>query len=92
MQLRVDPIQGFEPAVVRVGVIIPHDAENVAACLVIDGGDYYTNSCWELWDNSPAQFLKTFPGVPAGEYRVYLTVQARGGNRMIEAAFKVEER
>ena len=58
---------GFEPATVRVTVIVPQNAGNRAVCLVLDGG-LYTSSCWQVDGESPVYTDKEYRDLPAGVY------------------------
>lgn len=80
--LSVVPQVGFAPLTVRATVRIPRDVENRAACLTIDGLDYYNQSCWELSAGAPTVFTRIWTGIPAGAYEGWVSVQQRARVRV----------
>jgi hypothetical protein len=89
LNLRVSPIQGFEPASVKIEAIIP-EPEGKFACITVDGtGDYYSSSCFEP---TSAVTTRIFKGVSGGEYVAVLNVDNDGKIESVRKEFMVQRK
>ena len=83
--LTFSPTVGFAPLTVHGIVRIPRVSTNRAACITLDGPDYFAESCWELFGvGSPTVFDHEWRDLPAGDYRGWVSVERNG--RIYESA------
>jgi hypothetical protein len=78
VEIKVAPFHGNGPTTVEVTAIIPLDEDHVKACLVVEGEDYSSESCWEP-DGDRSRYIRKFTRVPSGGYQVALGVLHQDG-------------
>jgi hypothetical protein len=82
LSARVSPLTGVAPMDIVVRAFIVPDALNRAVTIVIDSGGYYSSSVAQLdGDRAPRATDVTFRSVPAGSYRITVTLTGAQGER-----------
>lgn len=67
--LRVSQLVGFPPLTILASIQIPRHADNLVACVTLDG-TMFLDGCWQLdGEHSPVVFARRWIDLPSGEYR-----------------------
>lgn len=82
LNLRIRPSVAFAPAIVRVQVIVPPDAENRSLEVIADSPDFYRSSQVPLEGEQAAKTtIIEFRDLPIGTYEVTAVLDGPSGRR-----------
>jgi hypothetical protein len=76
--VRANPIQGFAPLGVNVTYSVTRDPRNVRACLVIDGPNYSSSTCFDPNDRPQTQWQQH--RLPVGRNTIAIAVMRQDGS------------
>lgn len=92
LSLKLSTYIAVSPATIVARMYIPPDQINRGACILVDGENYFDESCWSLnGENERGSWERVWRRVPGGNYIAILTLRTTKGDRFVKVEFEVRD-